>query len=508
MHDKHPNVPVFNLVSSFPEFANTPTARFYGVGSSFYGITFQNISIAAVYVGYGAGKSEQILGHATAPWYGGIVFDSVTIAGSKLSLSNFYTNAYVSDILFAQPRNLTLTTSTNVNQGFITRNLVQDTYLEASPVILSAIAQPGYAFSSWSGDASGTTNPMTVMIRGNMNITANFIAANITDPIVIDTPVSGTWVVPEGVNRAVFQVWGGGGAGGSAYSGTATANTAARSGGGAGGSYASVSINLTPGQVVNYTVGAGGIGAAQGFIHQTKGDAGGTSFVSLNNSTIASALGGFGGENVSVTNLVYAGVGGIAPTVGNIGDVIYYGGNGGNAGSAGSGGGGGSAGAQGNGGSGGALTAGIAGAGGGAAGGTGTNLNATAPTASGFPGGGGAGGIVRNSSPFSSNNLYEAGTSGANGKLIILLNQSTGLTTSVKENAFQIFPNPVKSVLSWNTNANSYMIKIYSVNGVLLLQSSSTQSGSIDLIGLQKGMYFCQLCKANQFIQTVKFIKE
>ncbi|MCX6309683.1 MAG: hypothetical protein NTY32_12945, partial [Bacteroidia bacterium] len=183
IHDKHPNVPVFNLVSYFPEFANNPTHRFYGVGSSFYGITFQNISIAAVYEGYGTGKSEQILGHADAPWYGGIVFDSVTIAGRKLSISDFYTNAYVSDILFAQPKLLTLTTSADANQGSVSRNLVQDTYLEASPVILTAIAKPGYAFSSWSGDASGTTNPLTVMIRGNMNITANFTAANITTDV-------------------------------------------------------------------------------------------------------------------------------------------------------------------------------------------------------------------------------------------------------------------------------------------------------------------------------------
>jgi uncharacterized repeat protein (TIGR02543 family) len=508
IHDKHPNVPVFNLVSYFPELANKPTHRFYGVGSSFYGITFQNISIAAVYEGYGSGKSQQILGHADAPWYGGIVFDNVTIAGRKLAMTDFHTNAFVSDILFAQPRNLTLTTSADANQGFITRSLVQDTYLEASPVILTAIAKPGYTFSSWSGDASGTTNPLTVMIRGNMNITANFTAAKITDPIVIDTPMSGTWAVPEGINRAIFQVWGGGGASGSAYGGTATSNTAARSGGGAGGSYSSVSINLTPGQVVNYTVGAGGIGAAQGFIHQTKGDAGGTSYVSLNNTTIASALGGLGGENVSVTNLVYAGVGGVVPTEGNIGDVSYYGGNGGNASSTGSGGGGGSAGATGNGGSGGSITAGIGGTGGGAAGGTGTNSNATAPTASGFPGGGGAGGLSRNSSPFTYNNLYEVGTSGANGKLIILLNQSTGISTSMMNNDFQIFPNPVKSELRWNSNSNSDQIKIYNVNGMLLLQSSNVQCGSIDLSRLSNGMYIYQFCKGKQVIQSGKFIKE
>lgn len=508
IHDPHPNIPIFNLVSYFPEFETKLTHRFHGVGSSFYGITFQNISIAAVYEGYGAGKSEQILGHADAPWYGGIIFDNVTIAGRKLAMTDFYTNAFVSDILFAQPRLLTLTTSADANQGSVSRNLVQDTYLEASPVILAAIAKPGYVFSSWSGDASGTTNPLTVMIRGNMNITANFTAAKITDPIVIDRPMSGSWIVPEGVNRAVFQVWGGGGAGGSAYGGTATANTQSRSGGGAGGSYASVSINLTPGQVVNYTVGAGGIGAAQGFTHQSKGESGGTSYISLNNSTIASALGGLGGENVSLTNSTYGGFGGVAPTIGNIGDIIYYGGSGGSGGSTGSGGGGGSAGAEGSGGSGGSVTAGAAGAGGGATGGIGTNLNATEPTAGAFPGGAGAGAVVRNSSPFSYNNLHKTGASGANGKLIILLNQSTGLTTSIKESEFQIFPNPVKSVLRWNTSPNSDQINIYSVNGVLLLQSSNMQSGSIDLTGLQKGMYFCQFRKGNQVIHAEKFIKE
>lgn len=506
--DPHPNVPVFNLGSFYDEFVNKPNSRFSGVGSSFYGFTFQNVSAVAVYKGFANGKSERITGHATAPWYGGIIFDSCTIAGRKLSIDDFLTNTYVSDILFHKPGNFTMTTSSNTTEGSVTRNLVQDTYLEASPVIITAIAKPGYQFSGWSGDASGSTNPLTVMIRGNMNITANFTAASLSEPIIIDTPSSGSWIVPEGVNRAIFQAWGGGGSGGSAYSGTATSNTQARGGGGAGGSFASVSINLTPGQVVNYTVGAGGIGSLQGFTHQTKGEAGEATFTSINNVEIVSAFGGLGGENVSVTNITYGGAGGVAPTTGNIGDVLFYGGNGGSGSSGGSGGGGGSAGAEGNGGNGSIVTAGNAGIGGGAAGGTGTNLNATAPTAGSFPGGGGAGAVVRNSSPFSYNNLYETGASGGNGKLIILLNPSTGLTTSIKENAFKIFPNPVKSVLSWNTNANSDMIKIYSVNGVLLLQSSNMQSGSIDLSVLTKGMYFCQFYKGKQTIQTEKFIKE
>jgi len=66
----------------------------------------------------------------------------------------------------------------------------------------------------------------------------------------------------------------------------------------------------------------------------------------------------------------------------------------------------------------------------------------------------------------------------------------------------------VKSVLSWNTNANSDQIKIYSVNGVLMLQSSTIQSSSIDLSCLPKGMFFCQFCKGSQVIHTEKFIKD
>lgn len=512
--DPHPNVPVFNLGSFYEEFVNKPSSRFSGVGSSFYGFTFQNVSAVAVYKGFANGKSERITGHATAPWYGGIVFDSCTIAARKLSIDDFLTNAYVSDILFDKPRNLTLTTSSIESEGIVTRNLLQDTYLEASPVILTAVAKPGYLFSGWSGDASGTKNPLTVMIRGNMNITANFQPANLNDPIVIDAPSSGTWMVPQGVESAIFQVWGAGGAGGSAYCGTATTNTQSRAGGGSGGSFASVTKKLTPGQILNYTVGAGGMGAAQGFTHQSIGQAGGSSYLVLNDTTFVLAQGGLGGENSSVTNLIYNGSGGLAQSAACIGDLIYTGGNGGAASSivtgylTGSGGGGGSAGIQGAGGNGTSISAGTAGLGGGASGGTGTNLYATLPTDGDSPGGGGAGAIVRNSSPYSNSNVFQKGASGGNGKLIILLNQSTGITKAIRENGFLIFPNPVKLVLSWNTNEDPNQIKIYSVNGVLLFESSDINSGSVNLAFLPKGLYLCQFMKGKQLIYVGKIIKE
>ena len=39
---------------------------------------------------------------------------------------------------------------------------------------LSAIPDPGYAFTGWSGDISGTNNPVTVIFDSDKNITANF----------------------------------------------------------------------------------------------------------------------------------------------------------------------------------------------------------------------------------------------------------------------------------------------------------------------------------------------
>lgn len=46
-------------------------------------------------------------------------------------------------------------------------------YTAGSVVQLSAVPGTGYAFSTWSGDASGTTNPVTIIMNGNKTVTAN-----------------------------------------------------------------------------------------------------------------------------------------------------------------------------------------------------------------------------------------------------------------------------------------------------------------------------------------------
>jgi parallel beta-helix repeat protein len=58
--------------------------------------------------------------------------------------------------------------------GNVTKNPDQPTYIEGTTVQLTATPNSGYKFASWSSDASGSTNPVTVTMTSNKNITANF----------------------------------------------------------------------------------------------------------------------------------------------------------------------------------------------------------------------------------------------------------------------------------------------------------------------------------------------
>jgi hypothetical protein len=61
-----------------------------------------------------------------------------------------------------------------LDRGVVTKSPNKPIYFYGETVILTAIPDPGWHFSSWSGDAEGVTNPLTFIISGNANITANF----------------------------------------------------------------------------------------------------------------------------------------------------------------------------------------------------------------------------------------------------------------------------------------------------------------------------------------------
>lgn len=58
-------------------------------------------------------------------------------------------------------------------------------YFEAIPVTLEAIAMPGYEFSHWSGDVTGTDNMLTVTPSTNMQVQANFTASPVNTEEVV-----------------------------------------------------------------------------------------------------------------------------------------------------------------------------------------------------------------------------------------------------------------------------------------------------------------------------------
>ena len=78
--------------------------------------------------------------------------------------------------------------------GTVAKSPNQTSYAPGSVVTLTAASVSSFPFSGWSGDASGTNNPLTVTLTTNLAITANFISP-VAD-LIVDNPqatFSGTW---------------------------------------------------------------------------------------------------------------------------------------------------------------------------------------------------------------------------------------------------------------------------------------------------------------------------
>jgi len=66
--------------------------------------------------------------------------------------------------------------------GSVARNPDQQSYVSGSQVLMAASPDMGYQFDHWSGDASGTNNPLTVVMNGNKTITAHFVPFISSEP--------------------------------------------------------------------------------------------------------------------------------------------------------------------------------------------------------------------------------------------------------------------------------------------------------------------------------------
>ena len=66
---------------------------------------------------------------------------------------------------------------TSTGSGSVAKSPDQATYDHGTNVQLTATPAPGQTFLGWGGDASGSTNPLTVAMTSNKNITASFTNA-------------------------------------------------------------------------------------------------------------------------------------------------------------------------------------------------------------------------------------------------------------------------------------------------------------------------------------------
>ena len=99
-------------------------------------------------------------------------------------------------------QNFVLTVST-VGSGSVTLNNTGPYYHYGEAVNLTAVPAIGWSFSVWSGDLTGSTNPATLIITGNMSVTATFTQ----DQYTLTITISGSGSVSKSPDQATYT-WG------------------------------------------------------------------------------------------------------------------------------------------------------------------------------------------------------------------------------------------------------------------------------------------------------------
>jgi len=99
------------------------------------------------------------------------------LSGDVVSTSASYTFAITTNKnLVANFAINTYTITTTAVNGTVAASPNQTAYNYGTIVDLTATANVGFAFTSWSGDATGSANPLKLTMTSNKNITANFTA--------------------------------------------------------------------------------------------------------------------------------------------------------------------------------------------------------------------------------------------------------------------------------------------------------------------------------------------
>jgi polygalacturonase len=180
---------------------------------------------------------------STAGILGGSSYEAVPSAGSlSVSWTSTVSRSAYSAVAFAPTAVPTYTVGTSVSPvgaGTVALSPNQANYASGTSVTVTATPAPYYAFTGFTGDLSGTTNPGTLLVDGNKSLTANFAITQCSLTINVvgqgtATPSSGNYNCGSTINLTAtpgsgysFGNWSGSGYSGtnSSASFTLTANT-------------------------------------------------------------------------------------------------------------------------------------------------------------------------------------------------------------------------------------------------------------------------------------------
>jgi uncharacterized repeat protein (TIGR02543 family) len=173
------------VTATFTQIQYTLTVSVTGSGST-------NLAIGPHV--YNSGSQVQVTATPSSGW----VFDHWVLDGSSAGSSNPVTvtmsSGHALNAVFTQIQYI-LTVNTS-GQGSVAKNPSQATYTYGSSVQLTATPASGWAFSGWSGDLTGTSNPASVTMNGDKAVTATF-TQNVYTLTVTVNPTGGGTVTPD-----------------------------------------------------------------------------------------------------------------------------------------------------------------------------------------------------------------------------------------------------------------------------------------------------------------------
>ncbi|MDG1730696.1 MAG: family 16 glycosylhydrolase [Algibacter sp.] len=80
-----------------------------------------------------------------------------------------------------------------------------------------------------------------------------------------------------------------------------------------------------------------------------------------------------------------------------------------------------------------------------------------------------------------------------------------GLEDNTSKDRFRLFPNPSKNIVHIKSNESSYDLKIYDLNGRVIINSKNLNSSTIDVSDFNKGLYVFKII-SNDEVSTYKVI--